>query len=94
MEMAMKVYPVLCNNTIALTDKGMVVLQNRLDSQKDVPGLHSESCASSSLSGVQPLKIKLEELSDMEDREDHVPMTVVGIKVEHEVSCMSPLCPL
>jgi hypothetical protein len=50
---AMKVYPVLCNNIIAMTDKGMMVLQNRLGSQKDVPGSHSEACASSSLSSVQ-----------------------------------------
>jgi hypothetical protein len=68
----------------------MVVLQNRLDSQKDVPGSHSEACASSSLNGVQALKIKVEDSSDMEDGEDPVPMAVVGIKVEHEVSCMSP----
>jgi hypothetical protein len=87
------IYPVVCNNSIVLTDKGMMILQNRLDSQKDVPGSHSEACASSSLSGVQALKIKVEELSDVEDGEDPVPMTVVGIKTEYEVSFMS-LCPL
>jgi hypothetical protein len=91
--MAMKAYPVLCNNIITMTDKGMVVLQNRLDSQKDVPGLHSEACASSSHSD-QVVNIKVEEVSDVEDGEDPVPMTFVEIKAEHEVSCMSSLCPL
>jgi hypothetical protein len=94
MVMAMKAYPVLCNNIIAVTDKGMTVLQNWLDSQKNLPGLHSETCASSSLSGVQAVDIKAEEISDIEDTKDHVPMTIVGIKAEHEVSCMFPLYPL
>jgi hypothetical protein len=93
MEVAMKVYPVQCNNIIALTGKGMVVLQNRLDSQKDVPGSHSEAVASPSHDGVHAVNIKVEEFSDTEDREDPAPMTIVGIKAEYEVSCMS-LCPL
>jgi hypothetical protein len=94
MVMAMKVYLVLCNNSIALTDNSMMVLQNCLDSQKDVPCLHSEARASSSLNGLQAVNIKVEELSDMEFVEDPVPMTFVEIKAEHEVSCMFPLCPL
>jgi hypothetical protein len=88
---AMKVYPVLCNDIIAVTDKGMMLLQNRVDSQKDVPGSHSEAHGSSSLGDDQAVNIKVEEVSDMEDGEDPVPMTVVGIKAEH-VSCMPPLC--
>jgi hypothetical protein len=76
-----------------VTAKVMVVLQNCLGSQKDVPGLHSEPCASSSHSGVQAVKIKVEELPDIEGGKDPVPMTVVGIKAEHEVSSMYPLCP-
>jgi hypothetical protein len=63
-----------------------------LYSQKDIPGSHSEACASSSHDGHQAVSIKIEEFSDVED-EDPVPMTFVEIKVEHEVSCMS-LCPL
>jgi hypothetical protein len=90
MEMATKV----CNNIIATTDNSVVVLQNRLDSQKDVPGSHSEACSSSSLNGIQAVKIKIEDFSAMEHGEDPVPMPVVGIKAEHEVSCMYPLCPL
>jgi hypothetical protein len=72
----------------------MMVLQNHLDSQKDVPGSHSEACLSSPQDGVQAVNIKVEEFSDIEDGEDLVPMTVVGIKAEHVVSCMLPLCPL
>jgi hypothetical protein len=90
----MQAYSVLCNNIIAVSDKGMVVFQNRLGSQKDVPGLHSEPCASSSRTGVQAVHIKVEELSDIEGGKDPVTMTVVGIKAEHEVSSMYPLCPL
>jgi hypothetical protein len=89
---AVKVYSILCNNVITMTDNSMVILQNRLDSQKDVPGSHSEGCASSSLDGDQAVTIKVEEVSDAEDGEDPEPMTFVEIKAEHEVSCMS-LCP-
>jgi hypothetical protein len=66
-----------------------------LDSQKHVPGSHSEACSSSYPNGVQAVNIKVEEFSDIEvEEEDPAPMTAVGIKAEHEVSCMSPLCPL
>jgi hypothetical protein len=46
-------------------------------------------CASSSHDGDQAVNIKVEEVSDVEDEEDPVPMTFVEIKVEHEVSLMS-----
>jgi hypothetical protein len=84
----------VCINIIAITDNSMMVLQDSLDSQKDVSGSHSEACSSLSLSGLQADNIKVEEFSDIEDSNDPVPITVVGIKVEHEVSCMFPLCPL
>jgi hypothetical protein len=64
-----------------------------LDSQKDEPGSHSEACASSSEDGDHSFNIKVEEFSDVEDRKDHVPITFVGVKAEHEVSCMF-MCPL
>jgi hypothetical protein len=88
MVMAVKVCPVLCNNIITVTDKGMVVLQNCLNSQKDEPHSHNEACPSSSHNGVQAVNIKVEEFSDIEDREDPAPMVVVGIRAEHEVSCV------
>jgi hypothetical protein len=85
---------VLLANIIAMTNnRDMMVLQNCLDSQKDVPGSHIESCASSYLNAVEVVNLKVEEYSDIEDRKDPMPITVVGIKAEHEVSCMS-LCPL
>jgi hypothetical protein len=89
-----KAYPALCHNVIAITDKGMVVLQNHLDSQTDGPGSHSEALASPSHDVVHAVNIKVEEFSDLGVREDPVPMTVVGIKAEHEVSYLSlyPLC--
>jgi hypothetical protein len=85
---AMKAYPVLCNNIRARTDKGMVVLQDSLDSQKDAPGSHSEARASSPI-GVQAVNIKVEEFSDVEDREDPVPTRFMEVNFEDEVSCMS-----
>jgi hypothetical protein len=48
--------------------------------------LHSEACASFSHIGAQAENIKFEYISDIEDRKDPVPVTVVGIKAEHEVS--------
>jgi hypothetical protein len=93
MVMAMKMYLVLCNNSTSIRDKGMVVLQNCLDSQRDVPGSHSEAFRSSSLDGDQAVNVKVEELSDVEYEEDHLPMTGVAIKAEPEVSCIS-VCPL
>jgi hypothetical protein len=86
--MAMTAYPVLCNNVTTMTDKGMVVLQYSMDSQKDEPGSHSEACLSSP-HGDHTINIKDEDISDMEDGEDPVSVTVVGIKAEHEVSGIS-----
>lgn len=65
-----------------------------MNSQKDEPRSHSETHPSSSHDGDQAVKIKVEEFSDIEDREDPMPMTVVGMRAEHEVSCMALLCPL
>jgi hypothetical protein len=65
-----------------------LVLQDSLDSQKDAPGSHSEACASST-GGIQAVNIKVEEFSDIEDREDPVPTTFMEVKFEDEVSCMS-----
>jgi hypothetical protein len=67
----------------------MMVLQDSLDSQKDVSGSHSETCAPSSHDGVQAVNIKVEEASDVEDEEDPVPMKFMEVKLEDEVSCMS-----
>jgi hypothetical protein len=70
-----------------------VLLQNCLESQQGVPDVRSESCALSSDDVDQAVNIKIETFSDAEDGEDSVPMTFVGIKAEHEVSCMAIVCP-
>ncbi|PNF36703.1 hypothetical protein B7P43_G13310, partial [Cryptotermes secundus] len=62
----------------------MTILGTKAEYEKDSPGLHSEACSSSSRSGVQAVNIKIEESSDIEDSEDPVPMTLVGIKAEYE----------
>ncbi|PNF36702.1 hypothetical protein B7P43_G13310, partial [Cryptotermes secundus] len=64
----------------------MTILGTKAEYEKDSPGLHSEACSSSSRSGVQAVNIKIEESSDIEDSEDPVPMTLVGIKAEYEDS--------
>jgi hypothetical protein len=73
----------------------MVVLQNCMDLQKHVPGPCNETYPASSCDANQAMNIKVEEVSDVEVAEKHsVPMAFVGIKAEHEVSCMFPLCAL
>jgi hypothetical protein len=64
-----------------------------LDSQKDVPGSHSETCVSPSHDRDEAVSIKAEEFSHAQYEEAPVPMTVVEIKVEPKVSCVS-VCPL
>ncbi|PNF36698.1 hypothetical protein B7P43_G13311, partial [Cryptotermes secundus] len=54
------------------------------DTMKDEPHSHSEAHPSYSHDRDQAVNIKVEEFSDMEDREDPVPMTVVGMRAEHE----------
>jgi hypothetical protein len=77
-----------------MADKCMVVLQNCMDLEKHVPGPCSETYPTSSCDAYQAMNIKVEEVSDVEVEEEHpVPMSFIGIKAEHEVSCMS-VCPL
>jgi hypothetical protein len=60
-----------------------------LNSQDDVAGSHGEAYASPCSDVHQAISIKVEEFSDVEDGEEPMPMTFIGIKAEHEVSCMS-----
>ncbi|XP_023704688.1 uncharacterized protein LOC111862998 isoform X4 [Cryptotermes secundus] len=64
----------------------MTVVGIKAEYEEDAPASHSETCASPSLSGDQAFNIKVEEFSDIEDREDPVPMPVEGIKAEYEDS--------
>jgi hypothetical protein len=76
----MKVYAVQCNESTAMTYKGMLVLQDSAHSQEDVTGSCTETCPASSHDAHQAINIKVEEVSDVEEEEDPV------IKVEHAVS--------
>jgi hypothetical protein len=75
-----------------MTYKSMLILQSCRDLEKCVPVPCSETYATPSHNANQAVNIKVEEDSDIEVEEHPVPMTFVGIKSEHEVSCMS-VCP-
>jgi hypothetical protein len=77
----------LQENTMMI-NKGIVLLQNCMDLQKDMQGSCSETCPVSH-DANQITSIKVENVSDTEEEEDPVPLKYSGIKSEHEVSCMS-----
>jgi hypothetical protein len=66
----------------------LIVLQDLTDLEK-VRSPHSEICPESSHDAYQAISIKVEKLSDAEDEEDPDPVTLPGIKLEPEVSCVS-----
>lgn len=68
-----------------MIDEGMMVLQNCVDFVKVEPGSISET---SSHDGNQT-DIKVEENSDTQEVEDPLLITLPGIKVECEVSCVT-----
>jgi hypothetical protein len=84
----MKVYVVPCNESTAMTDKCMLVLQDCAHSQEDVPGLCTETYHASSYDAFQTINIKVEEFSDVEEEENPVPISFPGIKAEHVVSSL------
>jgi hypothetical protein len=75
-----------------MSDKGKMVLQNCMDFLKVEPGLSDETCPASSHEGDQVIDIKVE-VSDTQEVEDPLLITLPEIKAEHEVSCMAA-CPL
>jgi hypothetical protein len=64
-----------------MIDKDTMVLQNF---GKTYPASHDANKA---------MNVKAEEVSDAEEEEDPMPITVLEMKAEPEVSCMS-VCPL
>jgi hypothetical protein len=66
----------------------MLVLQNYTDLGNAVPGPCAETCATSH-DATQAMNIKSEEVSDPGEQEDPVQITVLKIRAEPEVSCMS-----
>jgi hypothetical protein len=69
-----------------------MVLQNFMDFLKVEPELSDEICPVSSHDGDRVIGIKVE-VSDTQDAEDPLLVSLPEIKAEHEVSCM-PACPL
>jgi hypothetical protein len=61
--------------------KGMVVLQNCMD--EVVPNSYSETCLPD---GSEMTDIKVEDVTDIEVKEDPMPITFQLLKDEHEVS--------
>jgi hypothetical protein len=71
-----------------MTDKDMFVLQDCAQSQEDVPGSCIETWPASSHDAFQAINLKVEELSDVEEVEDPLPMSFPAVKAEHAVSCL------
>jgi hypothetical protein len=71
-----------------MTDKGLLVLQDCAHSQEDGPGLYTETCPPSSHDAFHAINLKVEELSDVEEVEDPLPISFPGIKAEHAVSSL------
>jgi hypothetical protein len=72
-----------------MADKYMMVLQNCMDLEKRVLAPCSETYPVSSRDANQDINIKVEEVSDVEVEEEHpMPMSFIGIKAEHQVSCV------
>jgi hypothetical protein len=71
-----------------MTDKGLLVLQDCAHSQEDVPGSCTETCPTSSRDANQAINVKVEEVSDVEEEENPVPISFPGIKPEQAVSSL------
>jgi hypothetical protein len=69
-----------------MTDKGMLVLQDSAHSQEDVSGSCTETSPTSSYDAHQAINTKVEEVSDVEEEDNPVPISFPVIKTEHVVS--------
>jgi hypothetical protein len=75
-----------------MIDKDMMVLQNYTKVKKEEWDPFGETYPTS-VDAKDAKNIKAEEVSDVDEEEDPVPITFLKIKAEPEVSCIS-LCPL
>jgi hypothetical protein len=66
-----------------------VLLQNDVEVEKDVAGLHSERYPVSFQDADLVMSVKVEEVSDMQEEDVPVPTTWRAVKAESEVSCIS-----
>jgi hypothetical protein len=72
-----------------MTDMSTVILQNYMDLEKDVPGSCCETCPTYPHDADSVISIKVENVSDMVDEEDPVPVGFLGIiKAKRQVSCI------
>jgi hypothetical protein len=73
-----------------MTDMGMLVLQACVDSQKYVPGSYIETCQAS-YDADHSINMKDEGVSDVEEEEDPLQISLPGTEAEHAVSCFITL---
>jgi hypothetical protein len=69
-----------------MTEKGMLVLQACMDSQKYGPG----SCPAS-YDADHSINVKVEDISDVEEEEDPLQISFPGREAEQAVSCFVSL---
>jgi hypothetical protein len=68
---------------------GMGVLQESVDLERCVPGPHSETYPTSPHDAYQAMNIKVEDVSEIKEEEDPIPVSFPAVKAEHEVSWLS-----
>jgi hypothetical protein len=71
---------------MAMTDHGVMMLQNCMDLAKDAPGVRSETCPAYSHEETGDIIIKVEVISDVEVEVDPVSISLPGAKSECGVS--------
>jgi hypothetical protein len=71
-----------------MTDKGITILQNCVDSLEVVPGSYCETYLTSSRDENE-VSIKVEAETDVGEENDPLVITGSAIQAEHEVSYMS-----
>ena len=66
----------------------VVVLQKRMDLQKDELGSPSKTCATSTVDGNEAIGVEADRILDITEEEDQEPTTITVIKTELNVSCV------
>ncbi len=66
----------------------VVVLQKRMDLQKDELGSPSKTCATATVDGNEAIGVEAERVLDITEEEDQEPTTITVIKTEPNVSCV------
>jgi hypothetical protein len=69
-------------------DYGILVLQTCMDLLKVEPGSYSETCLTSSHDGSQVLSMNVEKVTNVQEEDDPLLISLPVIKTEHEVRCL------